>query len=289
MYLAIFFMVCFLFNYVGGTMQNNPINSYSCYPQQNPNAVSINIYSPQAYGNGCTTNPVCSQPMPMNNYYPVYGPNAQPNLPLYPANYNNMINRPNENPEYAAQNGYPEYPNNAQNTGTMPNNQANKANTDTTAKPSVVENYSNNTNSNSTNSTKESEDNKKKKDKKIIPLNDQYIQTLENYLNDANPKIRLLAAKELLERLKEDENRKDNPSLIPLINKILQDTSPTVRFLGLTSLQLGYCTGDDKTVSLLKQIQAENKDKIGQEQLLASEILLKMTAPDAIKIKEDNK
>ena len=256
-------------------MQNNPINSYSCCPQQNPNAVSINIYSPQAYGNGNATNPVCSQAMPMNNYYPVYGPNTQPNLPLYPANYNNMINR---------QNGYPEYPNNAQMLSDMPNNQANKANTDTRAKHTIVENSSNNTNS-----TEESKDNKKKKDKKIIPLNDQYVQTLENYLNDANPKVRLLAAKELLERLKEDENRKDNPSLIPLVNKILQDTSPTVRFLGLTSHQLGYCTGDNETVNILKQIQAENKDKIGQEQLLASEILLKMTAPDAIKIKEDNK
>ena len=90
-----------------------------------------------------------------------------------------------------------------------------------------------------------------------------------------------------MERFKEDENRKDNPSLIPLLNKILQDSSLSVRFLGLTILQLDYCTGDEQTVELLKQIQAENKDKVGEDQLLDSEILLKMSAPDKIKLKEE--
>ena len=93
--------------------------------------------------------------------------------------------------------------------------------------------------------------------------------------------MRLIGAKELVERLKEDDNRKDNKSLIPLLNKTLKDTSPSVRFLGLTALQLGYCTGDDETVKILKEIQAQNKDKFGQDSLLASEILLKMAAPQA--------
>ena len=111
---------------------------------------------------------------------------------------------------------------------------------------------------------------------------------LENYLNDANPKIRLIGAKDLMERFKEDENRKDNPSLIPLLNKTLKDPSATVRFLGLVTLQLGYSVGNDETVQLLKQLQAENKDKTGEEQRMVSEILLKMSAPEAIEVKQGN-
>ena len=51
-------------------------------------------------------------------------------------------------------------------------------------------------------------------------------------------------------------------------------------------LNLDYCTGNDETVGLLKQIQSQNKDKVGEEQLVASEILLKMSAPDKIKVQE---
>lgn len=292
-------------------MQNNAINNYQPYPQQGPNAVNISIYSPQAYGNTPACNPIYT---PASDFYSIYGTNPQPNLPLYPANYNNMIGRPNANsPLYPANynNGvtspqqnpaqYPQdYANasgtNQQNpalypgndvTGTeqqsaMPNNQANKTANDTNVRYSVSENSDS-----SSSSTEDSKKTKDKKEKTITPLNDDYIKSIENYLNDSNQKIRIIGAKELLERLKEDENRKDNPSLIPLVNKILQDPSPTVRFLGLTMLQLDYCTGDNETVALLNKIQQENKDKIGQEQLLASQILLKMSAPDKIKIREN--
>ena len=87
-----------------------------------------------------------------------------------------------------------------------------------------------------------------------------------------------------MERFKEDENRKDNPSLIPLLNKTLRDTSAAVRFLGLTTLQLGYSVGNDETVQILKEIQTQNKDKTGEDQLLASEILLKMAAPQEVAV-----
>lgn len=309
-------------------MQNNAINNCQPYPQQGPNAVNISIYSPQAYGNTSASIPACTPAS--SNFYSIYGTNPQPNLPLYPANYNNMIERtqpyqnlypantygvanPQQNPygypngtynngqqnpdlypgrmydqayENTPQNGL--YPENYENADKMsqqnqlPNNQANKTSNDANAKYGVSENSSNN--SSTSDATEKSKD---KKEKKITPLTDDYIKSLENYLNNQNQKIRLIGAKELLERFKEDENRKDNPSLVPLVNKILKDPSPTVRFLGLTMLQLDYCTGNDETVSLLKQIQQENKDKIGQEQLLASEILLKMSAPDKIKIKEN--
>ena len=56
-----------------------------------PNAVNINIVQPQAFASGqCATNPYnCG------NYYPLYQTNQNPSLPLYPMNYNNMINYPN--------------------------------------------------------------------------------------------------------------------------------------------------------------------------------------------------
>ena len=258
--------------FVGETMQNNGLNNYQYYPQRNANAVDINIYSPQAYGSNTTTNPICT---PNNNFYSMYGVNTQPNLPLYPQNYNNMIN-----------NGYqPEMPNN-QNNGEqtlLPNNQTNKTGNNSTSQSSYVEENDKLTK----NLDKDEKSNKDDdKIKVITPLTDNYVKSLENYLNDSNPKVRLIGAKELLERFKEDENRKDNPSLIPLLNKVLQDPSLSVRFLGLTVLQLEYSVGDEKTVEILKQIQAENKDKIGEDQLLASEILLKMSAPDKIKLEE---
>ncbi len=237
-------------------MQQYPLNSVSQsstqVPNQGPNAVSINIYSPQAYGQGaaCAANPIQSQ-----GYYPMYGQNINPNLPLYPANYNNMFNQnatlPNSN-SLNSQN-----PTNL--VGKTPNNETEKTN----------------------------EDNKKDEETKtIVPLTDDYIKSLENYLNDSNPKVRLIAAKDVMQRFKEDENRKDNPSLIPLLNKILKDPSSTVRFLGLVTMQLGYSVGNDETVQILKQLQSENKDKTGEEQSLISEILLKMSAPDSIEVKQ---
>lgn len=245
-------------------MQNNPMNNFQCYPQQGPNAVSINIYSPQAYGNGAT-NPVCT-PCTNNNFYSMYGENKKPELPLYPQNYNNLI------------------PQQQQNSSIIPSNKTNEYNDSSIKSNTSTEDTTKNT---KTEETTEKKDDKKKEEKTITPLTDEYVKSLENYLNDANPKVRLIAAKELLERFKEDDNRKDNPSLIPLVNKILQDSSPAVRFLGLTMLNLDYCTGDNLTVDLLKQIQAQNTDKVGEDQLLASEILLRMSAPDKIKVQQE--
>ena len=122
------------------------------------------------------------------------------------------------------------------------------------------------------------------KTKKVVPLTDDYIKSLENYMNNENPKIRLIGAKEVLERFKEDENRKDNPSLMALLNKALRDTSPSVRFLALTSLQLGYAVGNNETVSILREIQSQNTDKIGEDALLASEILLKMSQGQKVEV-----
>lgn len=262
--------------YLNNNLAMNP--AYAT-PQNGANAVSINIFTPQAYGNttangalsaqpyytnsiyGNTTgnNTVCAQPCYTNaiyptNYYSMYGYPQQNYMP-YPQNYNNMLGQ-----------ALPQT-NNLQDTQNT-NNQNNTKETITTEKNTIVKEI----------------DKKEKETKKIIPLTNEYIQSLENYMNNENPKIRLIGVKDLMKRFKEDESRKDHPSLLPLLNKALKDTSPTVRFLALTSLQLGYANGNDETVQLLKQLQSNNSEITGEESLLASEILLNMTAGEPQKV-----
>ena len=73
-------------------MQQSPMTPYNQnsmqVPPQGANAVSINIYSPQAFAQGanCATNPVQNP-----QYYSMYGQNTNPNLPLYPANYISVL------------------------------------------------------------------------------------------------------------------------------------------------------------------------------------------------------
>lgn len=290
-------------------MQQNFSNLYpQCYyPQMNPNAVNINIVAPQAYGapNSCAQTPINN-----NGFYSLYGQNTNPNLPLYPQNYNNLALQQNYYPNnqgYAqnpyAQNPiqnqqmqqYPQYQQVQAHQGLLPDeyskenykksdsltpdsmNQAGMANSsnliDKTTNTQTIQNQENVNNQNT-----------QQKTKKVTPLTDDYVKSIENYMNNENPKIRLIGTKELLERFKEDENRKDNPSLMPLLNKALKDTSPSVRFLALTILQLGYAVGNDETVGILKEIQTQNKDKIGEDALLASEILLNMSAAQKVEV-----
>ena len=56
---------------------------------------------------------------------------------------------------------------------------------------------------------------KPKKD--IVLLTDDYIKTLENYLRDDNPDIKLMGAKEVMKRFREDESRKGDPALTALL------------------------------------------------------------------------
>lgn len=256
-------------------MQENSLNKIQNQPyypqQQGPNAVSINIYSPTAYsGNqpsACNptaqsgvTNPYAS------NFYPLYSPAPAPQGMFYPQNYNNLIN-------------YPQ-PYNLSGLNALPqNNQANN----------IPQDNKNTLNKNETNSVEKQDGKKdKSKEKEIIPLTDDYIKSLENYLDSNNSKVRLSGIKSVVDRFKEDENRKDNPSLIPLLNKALQDTSSTVRFMALTALQLGYTKGDDKTVEILNNLVANSKENFGEDAALASDALLKIATPDAVKTKGGN-
>ena len=241
-------------------------NNYS-YPntspvpiQASPNAVNINIVSPQAYAGAPNYN-VNNAPSNVQPVYPAYSPiySQYPNANMaYPYNYNNNI---------AASN--PSQP-------TL--NATNEANLlEKTPNPAEAERKK-------TDDAKAELDKEEKKKIKTV-LTDDYIKSLENYLDNDNPKVRLIGAKELLERFKEDDTRKDNPSLVALLNKTLRDTSPSVRFLGLTMLQTGYTTGNDETISILKEIQSSNKDGLGDDALRASEILLNSALPKMQEVK----
>lgn len=269
-------------NYMNSYQQQMPL------PQNNPNAVSINIFTPQAYG----SNPISTSNVAQNGgYYSLYGQNMNPNLPIYPSNYNAAIIQNPYNTQMPAQQNIQQMPMQAPNV--MYNQQMPQAQDSSNSQAQNGLNKANmmndtnllqKTSNEQTTSEIDNSSKTKEKTKKIVPLTDDYIKSIENYMNSENPKIRLIGAKELLERFKEDENRKDNPSLMPLLNKALKDTSPSVRFLGLTMLQLGYALGNDETVTILKDIQSKNQDKIGEDALLASEILLNMSAAQKVEV-----
>ena len=219
-----------------------PAKQYPQAPQgYNPaptaSAVNIQIFNPTA---NAAPQAACQ---PVYQTYPA----MQPATPMYPST--NLYG-----PNGGMQNPYPMNYN-------SPINQTN-----------------NTTNVNNNNETNKTDDKKKddKKKEKVI-LTDNYIMSLENYLNNQDPKIRLTAAKELLERFKEDDTRKADPALTALLNKVIQDPKASVRYVGLTTLDVGYASGNQETVEILKQLQNRPDLEYGEDSILASQILLKMS------------
>ena len=132
----------------------------------------------------------------------------------------------------------------------------------------------------------QTEEKPKMKDKDVVPLTDEYIKTIENYLNNSNPDIRMQGVKELLNRFKELETRKDDPALTNLLNKSLQDPDPNVRMIAMTTLSSGYANGNQKTSQLLNQIQ-QTPNVYGEDAKLASQALLKMASkPTTIQVED---
>lgn len=121
----------------------------------------------------------------------------------------------------------------------------------------------------------EKKDDKKADKKPIVPLTDEYIMSLENYLNSQNSQVRLMAAKEIIKRLKEDDSRKSDPALTNLLNKALQDPSQGVRLLALSALDAGYSNGDEYTDQLLQNMQ-NSKAVYNEDATLAASIQLKL-------------
>lgn len=168
---------------------------------------------------------------------PTYGPYGTGLGGCYPSNYYTQDFKPQQQPK---------------NTNT----------TDTTTNKTV-------------NETENKETSKKTEKRKIVQLTDNYIKTLENYLNSQDLQVRLMGAKEVVARAQEDESRKDDKALTALTNKMLQDPAQEIRILALGLLDSRAITGDDYTVGVLTKMQ-NSKDGYGQDALSATNILLKM-------------
>ena len=117
---------------------------------------------------------------------------------------------------------------------------------------------------------------------KVVSLTNEYIMSLENYLNNPNTDIRLMAAKEILTRLDEDKSRYDDAALNALINKMLQDPNKLVRIAAMSALSSELASGNDYTVELLTRIQ-QNPEADPEDVLEASQILLKRASSTEIK------
>ena len=116
--------------------------------------------------------------------------------------------------------------------------------------------------------------------KKIVKITDEYIKKLESYLSSKDVEKRILASKDILERVQEDDSRKDNLALTALTNKMLKDPYQPIRFLALGILEDRQITGNAETVEILKKIETgrySNNGNVDQDAVKASSVLLKMT------------
>ena len=111
-------------------------------------------------------------------------------------------------------------------------------------------------------------------------LTDEYVKTLEYYLNSQNTDIRTMAAKEVIDRMKEDKTRKNNPVLIALNNKMLKDPKQPIRFLAMGAIEAQYISGDEETLQTLNQIKSKlNSENAMQstDAIKASKALVQLT------------
>lgn len=114
------------------------------------------------------------------------------------------------------------------------------------------------------------------KKKPVTELTDSYIQQLEKKLNDTDKTLRSHAVAELLSRFKEDETRKDDPSLTSLLNLALQDKSKPIVLAAMQALAHGYANGNTNTLQLLQSIR-DSKDSFGNWEI-ANGVLAKLSA-----------
>lgn len=119
--------------------------------------------------------------------------------------------------------------------------------------------------------------NRKTELREIVELTDDYVKSLENYLNNPDNQIRLIGAKDVLARLQEDDSRKNDPALTALLNKMLQDPYQPIKFIAMGALESRAAKGDSKTVELLQGIQGQGTN-MGEDSLKASNVLLKMSS-----------
>lgn len=266
----------------------NPM--YSSQP--NYSGVTIQIANPAVYAGGGGMDRVnsygVSQPQicPNNNYYPqpqnapaVY--TQQEALPSYPPqyylnnyNYQNNGTDARKNKEASAENGLAAVRTDAENAVKQYEPDIEEPQ-DFSKSKAVIDDLD-------ARAAAEAEEKKNSKQKRIVALTDEYIKSLENYLNNPNDEIRLMASKEILTRLDEDKDRYNDAALNALLNKMLQDPSKLIRVASLSAFASQLASGNDYTVTLLHNIQ-QNPSADKEDVLQAADILLKMSAGTEVK------
>lgn len=266
----------------------NPM--YSSQP--NYSGVTIQIANPAVYAGGGGMDRVnsygVSQPQicPNNNYYPqpqnapaVY--TQQEALPSYPPqyylnnyNYQNNGTDARKNKEASAENGLAAVRTDAENAVKQyePDIEGPQ---DFSKSKAVIDDLD-------ARAAAEAEEKKNSKQKRVVALTDEYIKSLENYLNNPNDEIRLMASKEILTRLDEDKDRYNDAALNALLNKMLQDPSKLIRVAALSAFASQLASGNDYTITLLHNIQ-QNPSADKEDVLQAADILLKMSAGTEVK------
>lgn len=261
----------------------NPM--YSSQP--NYSGVTIQIANPAVYAGGGGMDRVnsygVSQPQicPNNNYYPqpqnapaVY--TQQEALPSYPPqyylnnyNYQNNGTDARKNKEASAENGLAAVRTDAENAVKQYEPDIEEPQ-DFSKSKAVIDDLD-------ARAAAEAEEKKNSKQKRVVALTDEYIKSLENYLNNPNDEIRLMASKEILTRLDEDKDRYNDAALNALLNKMLQDPSKLIRVAALSAFASQLASGNDYTITLLHNIQ-QNPSADKEDVLQAADILLKMSA-----------
>ena len=264
----------------------NPM--YSSQP--NYSGVTIQIANPAVYAGGGGMDRVNSygvsqsQICPNNNYYPqpqnapaVY--TQQEALPSYPPqyylnnyNYQNNGTDARKNKEASAENGLAAVRTDAENAVKQYEPDIEEPQ-DFSKSKAVIDDLD-------ARAAAEAEEKKNSKQKRVVALTDEYIKSLENYLNNPNDEIRLMASKEILTRL--DEDKDNDAALNALLNKMLQDPSKLIRVAALSAFASQLASGNDYTITLLHNIQ-QNPSADKEDVLQAADILLKMSAGTEVK------
>ncbi len=155
------------------------------------------------------------------------------------------------------------------------NQDAQQANSDVKTNENSQNNSSEKVTENNTVTNIQSDNGKKTEKRKVVALTNDYIKTLENYLNSQDAEVRKMGAHEVVDRLNEDPSRSDDPALTALVNKMLQDPNAGIRAIALSVVESRAILGDDLTVNLLKKMQ-DSKNGYGLDAEQATSALLKM-------------
>ncbi len=267
-------------------------------PQPNYSGVTIQIANPAVYANqlpsaipqpqqGFTACPIAQNTNPYAQLDPAYNtaPAPQTQSPAYPPQY--YLNNYNYQGDGGISTGAGNNPKTETQTPAAESAAENKeiAAKEYEVKPEEPQDFTKSQaviNDLDARAAAEAEAKKNSTQKRVVALTDEYIKSLENYLNNPNDEIRLMASKEILTRLDEDKERFDDAALNALLNKMLQDPSKLIRVASLSAFASQLASGNNYTVTLLHNIQQNpNADK--EDVLQAADILLKMSAGTEIK------